>query len=81
MQAEVDKYVTCLLVTGPEQRQSAEWGTRLFAEPLYDEDLDADERDRYRAANDNANRYAAFLETEFVARRRIPEMRGSCRRS
>ena len=80
LQAEVDKYVTCLLVTDPEQRQSAEWRKRLFAEPLYDDDLDADERDRYRAANDNANRYAAFLETEFVARRRIPEMLGHLRR-
>ncbi len=80
LQAEVDKYVTCLLVTGPEHRQSAEWRERLFAEPHYDDDLDADERDRYRAANDNANRYAAFLETQFVARRRIPEMLGHLRR-
>jgi hypothetical protein len=80
LQAEVDKYVTCLLVTGAEQRQSAAWRERLFAEPRYDDDLDADERDRYRAANDNAQRYAAFLETEFVAPRRIPEMLGHLRR-
>jgi hypothetical protein len=80
LQAEVDKYVTCLLVTGPEQRQSAEWRARLFTEPRYDEDLDADERDRYRAANDNAHRYATYLETEFVATRRIPEMLGQLRR-
>ncbi len=80
LQAEVDKYVTCLLVTAPEARLSAEWRERLFGAAIYDDDLDADERARYRAANDNANRYAAFLETEFVARRRIPEMLRHLRR-
>jgi len=80
LQAEVDKYVTCLLSSDPAPRASAEWRARLFGDARYDSDLDHDESQRYRAANDNAHRYATFLETEFVARRRIPEMLGELRR-
>ena len=80
LQAEVDKYVTCLLSADPERGASTRWRERLFGDACYEPDLDADERSRYRAANDNAHRYAAFLETEFVARRRIPEMLGELRR-
>jgi hypothetical protein len=80
LQAEVDKYVTCLLVTEPAQRVSADLRVRLFADAAYEPDLDDDERARYRAANDNAQRYAAWLETEYVAPRRIPEMLGELRR-
>ncbi len=78
LQAEVDKYVTCLLVTSPEMSRTLR--TRLFGDPHYDDDLDRDERDRYTAANDNALRYATYLETEFVARRRITEMLAELRR-
>lgn len=78
LQAEVDKYVTCLLVTDPVR--STEWRARLFGDACYEPDLDHDESQRYRAANDNAHRYATFLETEFVARRRIPEMLRELRR-
>ncbi|MEO8554457.1 MAG: hypothetical protein ABI678_30990, partial [Kofleriaceae bacterium] len=80
LQAEVDKYVTCLLSADPERDASSRWRARLFGEACYESDLDADEQSRYRAANDNAHRYAAYLETEFVARRRIPEMLGELRR-
>ena len=80
LQAEVDKYVTCLLTTEPEAEQSEALRHRLFVEPDYEPDLDGDERDRYRAANDNAHRYAAWLEETFVATRRIPEMLGELRR-
>ena len=52
---------------------------RLFTEPAYETDLDADERARYRAANDNALRYATYLEDAFVAPRRIPELLGELR--
>ena len=78
LQAEVDKYVTCLLTT--DAQRSAEWRERLFGDAIYDDDLDQDESQRYRVANDNAQRYSAFLEAEFVARRRIPEMLGELRR-
>ena len=74
LQAEVDKYVTCLLTTEPAPAQSESLRRRLFVDPDYEPDLDHDERDRYRAANDNAHRYATWLESAFVARGRIPEM-------
>jgi hypothetical protein len=80
LQAEVDKYVTCLLATAPEAAMSSLLRHRLFADAEYEPDLDDDEHARYRAANDNAHRYAAYLEQAFVARRRIPEMLGELRR-
>jgi hypothetical protein len=80
LQAEVDKYVTCLLVTEPEAEVSAALRRRLFGDVAYDLDLDHDEHARYRAANDNAQRYAAWLELAFVAPRRIPEMLAELRR-
>jgi hypothetical protein len=80
LQAEVDKYVTCLLATEPAVDASSVLRARLYAEPEYEPDLDADERERYRAANDNAQRYAAWLEEAYVAPRRIPEMLGELRR-
>jgi hypothetical protein len=78
LQAEVDKYITCLLQT--ELALSQQLRRRLFVEPAYEPDLDADERERYRAANDNAHRYAAWLEAEYVQPRRIPEMLAELRR-
>ncbi len=80
LQAEVDKYVTCLLATEPEVEVSSTLRRRLFADCEYEADLDDEEQVRYRAANDNAQRYAAWLEETFVARRRIPEMLGELRR-
>src|SRR5262249_26350560 len=80
LQAEVDKYVTCLLVGNPEPVASTFWRERLFVAPSYEPDLDAIERERYRIANDNAFRYATWLETTYVAPRRIPEMLAELRR-
>ena len=53
-QAEVDKYVTCLLTMEPDQALSAALRRRLFGDAIYEPDLDHDEHARYRAANDNA---------------------------
>jgi hypothetical protein len=80
LQAEVDKYVTCLLATEPAEEVSAALRRRLFGDAAYDPELDHDEHARYRAANDNAQRYAAWLEQAFVAPRRIPEMLAELRR-
>jgi hypothetical protein len=80
LQAEVDKYVTCLLVSDASSPTSQVLRRRLFVESVYEPDLDGDERARYRAANDNAHRYATWLEAAFVAPRRIPEMLGELRR-
>jgi hypothetical protein len=80
LQAEVDKYVTCLLTTEPEPAVSAELRRRLFGNATYEPDLDHDEHARYRAANDNAQRYATWLERAFVVPRKIPEMLAELRR-
>ena len=80
LQAEVDKYITCLLATAPETEVSNALRRRLFADAEYEPDLDDEETDRYRAANDNAHRYTAWLEDTFVARRKIPEMLAELRR-
>jgi hypothetical protein len=77
LQAEVDKYVTCLLHDVDSSEALRE---RLFRACAFEDDLDGDERERYQVANDNAHRYAAWLEETFVARRRIPEMLGELRR-
>ena len=79
LQAEVDKYVTCLLATAPETQVSTALRRRLF-DAEYEPDLDDDESSRYRAANDNAQRYAQWLEETFVTRRKIPEMLAELRR-
>ena len=80
LQAEIDKYVTCLLTITPEPELSATLRRRLFGDCRYEPDLDHDEQHRYRAANDNASRYASWLEHTFIVRRRIPEMLGELRR-
>lgn len=80
LQAEVDKYVTCLLAGEAALARSAWWRQRLYDDCVFDDDLDADERDRYRAANANARRYTASLERRYVAPRRISEMLDELRR-
>jgi hypothetical protein len=81
LQAEVDKYITCLLMSEPASTAvSAALRHRLFGEPCYELDLDAEEISRYQVANDNAHRYAAYLEASFVAPRRVPQMLAELRR-
>jgi hypothetical protein len=80
LQAEVDKYVTCLLTCDPEAAVSAALRRRLFGDAIYELDLDHDEHARYRAANDNAQRYTGWLEQAFVVPRKIPEMLAELRR-
>jgi len=80
LQAEVDKWVTCLLVDGEDADRSAAWRRRLYAEFAWEAGLAPDERDRYRAANDNAAHYARWLERRFVAPRRIPALLDELRR-
>ena len=78
LQAEVDKYVTCLLCGHPERL--AELRRRLFEEFSFEPDLDDEERARYRTANSNAQRYSASLERRFVQPGRIADMLGELRR-
>jgi hypothetical protein len=80
LQAEVDKWVTCLLATDVTADTSAAWRQRLFGDCAFEPDLDHAERDRYRAANDNAARYARWLEARYLAPCRIPELLAELRR-
>jgi hypothetical protein len=81
LQAEVDKYVTCLLCApAAALARSAELRRRLFEEFSFEPDLDDDERARYRTANTNAQRYSASLERRFVQVGRISDMLGELRR-
>ncbi len=80
LQAEVDKYVTCVLLAAADRDSAPRWRRRLFEQFEYEPDLGADERDRYRVANENALRYATSLERRFVAPARVPEMLGELRR-
>lgn len=80
LQAEIDKFVTCLLVMEPGAQIAQALRERLFGDAVYEDDLDGEERDRYRAANDNAYRYTGVLQREFVAHRKIPEMLAELRR-
>ena len=63
LQAEVDKYVTCVLMGGGERLVS-----RLFDEWTLAPGMDAEERERYLVANSNARAYARSLEERFVQR-------------
>ncbi len=80
LQAEVDKYVTCLLSTDQSQNVSEALRKRLFKDVVYDEDLDKEEVERYRVANNNALRYSGSLERRFVAGQRVSEMLVELRR-
>jgi hypothetical protein len=84
LQAEIDKYVTCLLTgadpAGPDAARSIGLRRRLFEGFAWEDGLDADERDRYQVANDQAARYAWSLERRFVAPRRIADMLDELRR-
>jgi hypothetical protein len=64
LQAEVDKFVCCFLVGGV----IADLRRRLYGDVRYADDLDAEERERYRTANQEAARYAAALERRFMTR-------------
>jgi hypothetical protein len=79
LQAEVDKFVCCVLLQGG----AASGGTlrrRLYEDFHFADDLDGDERDRYRTANAEAARYADGLERRFVREARLPDMLDELRR-
>ncbi len=81
LQAEIDKYVTCLLtvVDSDAARATTRLRRRLFEEFTFHDDLNSCERQRYLAANENARRYSASLERRYVDRQRIAEMLGELR--
>jgi hypothetical protein len=74
LQAEVDKYVTCVLLAEGAGTSTTELRRQLFCDLELADDLDAIERDRYRVANENGHRYSGSLERRFVATRRYDAM-------
>jgi hypothetical protein len=78
LQAEVDKFVCCVLVDGGGD--VVRLRRRLFDEVSFAGDLDGGERDRYRTANAEARRYAAALGRRFVAEDRLGDMLPELRR-
>lgn len=80
LQAEIDKYITCLLTLGTEAERSDRLRRRLFERFAFEDDLDDDERDRYRTANENAHRYSASLERRYLSRQRVADMLRELRR-
>jgi hypothetical protein len=78
LQAEVDKFVSCTMVQG--ERDTADLRERLFERFLWAHDLDADERDRYQLANDQARRYSRSLDRRYLSRGRVDDMLDELRR-
>ncbi len=79
LQAEIDKFISCILMTSAD----VDFGRvrqRLFFEFEYESDLDVHERDRYRAANENAIRYSERLERRYLRVGRLNDMLAELRR-
>jgi hypothetical protein len=79
LQAEVDKFACCLLLQQPDGATD-DLRQRLFHHVRFADDLDATERDRYRTANGEADRYAESLERRFVDADRLDDMLAELRR-
>jgi hypothetical protein len=85
LQAEVDKFACCVLLSanrpgGPEgaatrgRAGAAGWARGLFEEVRFADDLEPEELDRYRTANRDARRYAAALSRQFIDSDRLADM-------
>ncbi len=73
LQAEVDKYVTLVLIDVAEE-SGRDLRQRLFCDFSYEPGLSATERPRYVTANRIARRYAAYLEQTYVNQGRKSDM-------
>jgi hypothetical protein len=78
LQAEVDKFVSCTLVSG--HQETGPLRERLYDRVTLDSDLDDTERARYQTANDEAHRYARSLERRFIRRGHLAGMLTELRR-
>lgn len=66
LQAEVDKYVTCVLTLGTEPGRTDGLRETLFEHFSLEPGLTCGERERYLCANHNARTYAAMLDARYV---------------
>jgi hypothetical protein len=81
LQAEVDKYVV-LAASMPsfDEDESRRLRARLYEHVRFVHTAESEEGERYRLANDYAQRFTRRLEREFVMRARYAEMRTELRR-
>jgi hypothetical protein len=80
LQAEVDKYVVLAASTPALDRRTSErLRERLFERVSFVEASDSERGERYRVANDHANRFLRRLEREHVERGRLHAMREALR--
>jgi hypothetical protein len=89
LQAEVDKFVSCVLVAGDARgdggggrggEETRKLRALLFDRVTFANDLDADERSRYEAANAHARKYAGALERRYLRQREVGAMLAELRR-
>jgi hypothetical protein len=81
LQAEVDKFVCCVLLSAAQRRtgeraadRSSPWSRLLYDDVTFADDLDPDEKERYRTANSDARRYAESLSRQYVDCDRLGSM-------
>ena len=84
LQAEVDKFVCCVLLSAAQPSagagremgsgRSGPWSRLLYDEVTFAEDLDSDEKERYRTANSDARRYARSLSRQYIDCDRVGSM-------
>jgi hypothetical protein len=74
LQAEVDKFVSCLLLDEAAFSRPTELRARLYEKVRLADDLDREERERYATANHQAHRYTGALERRYPAPARLSEM-------
>jgi hypothetical protein len=74
LQAEVDKFVSCVLLDDALARTPHVLRARLYDHVQYANDLDDDERSRYRAANLEARRYAGALSRRYLQGQGVGQM-------
>ncbi|HEY8086359.1 MAG TPA: hypothetical protein VIF09_00890 [Polyangiaceae bacterium] len=78
VQAEVDKWVVLAasMREAFDEERSAALRTRLYERVSFDHPASTEHGERYRVANDVANRFVRRLERQYVGRARFSEMRG-----
>ncbi|MDX2019422.1 MAG: hypothetical protein SF187_04220 [Deltaproteobacteria bacterium] len=74
LQAEVDKFVTCLLMANDHHQNAPRVRSLLFDEPHFANDLSAEEHDRYVTAHRAANAYAHALHKRYLVHEKTTDM-------
>lgn len=70
LQAEIDKFILAAVLLARDRggRVPAALHPALFEAPAFNPALSVERRERYRAANDYARRYCAWLQRRYLAR-------------